>query len=74
MAEIKWDRETCLRCSMVISDRRFAAQVRGGPQDMVFKFDDIGCFVFWIATEGTGLAQRCRRPHVGRRRRQQGRG
>ena len=43
MAEIKWDRETCPRCSMVISDRRFAAQLRGGPKDMVVKFDDIGC-------------------------------
>ena len=48
MAEIKWDRETCPRCSMVISDRRFAAQLRGGPKDMVVKFDDIGCFTFWI--------------------------
>jgi copper chaperone NosL len=25
MVEIKWDRDTCPRCSMVISDRRFAA-------------------------------------------------
>ena len=48
MAEIKWDRETCPRCSMVISDRRFAAQLRGGPKDMVVKFDDIGCFTFRI--------------------------
>ena len=37
MAEIKWDREVCPRCSMVISDRRFAAQLRGGPKDMVVK-------------------------------------
>ena len=42
MAEIKWDRDTCTRCRMAISDRRFAAQVRGGPKDQVFKFDDIG--------------------------------
>ena len=48
MAEIKWDRETCPRCSMAISDRRFAAQLRGGPKDMVVKFDDIGCAVFWM--------------------------
>ena len=33
MAEVKWDRDTCVRCSMVLSDRRFAAQVRGGPKD-----------------------------------------
>jgi len=48
MAEIKWDRDTCARCSMVISDRRFAAQLRGGPDKAVFKFDDIGCMVFWL--------------------------
>ena len=29
MAEIKWDRDTCARCNMVISDPRFAAELRG---------------------------------------------
>ena len=53
MAEIKWDRDTCARCSMAISDRRFAAQLRGGPDKTVFKFDDIGCLVFWMQ-EKTG--------------------
>ncbi len=48
MVEIKWDRDTCTRCKMVISDRRFAAQLRGGPQDAAYKFDDIGCLLFWI--------------------------
>lgn len=48
MAEIKWDRDTCVRCSMVISDRRFAAEMRGGEKDTVFKFDDIGCAAFWM--------------------------
>lgn len=48
MAEIKWDRDTCVRCNMVISDRRFAAELRGGEKDTVFKFDDIGCLVFWL--------------------------
>jgi copper chaperone NosL len=48
MAEIKWDRDTCVRCSMVISDRRFAAEMRGGEKNIVFKFDDIGCAVFWM--------------------------
>ena len=47
MAEIVWDRDTCARCSMVISDRRFAAELRGGPRDTVYKFDDIGCAVTW---------------------------
>ena len=48
MAEIKWDRDTCNRCSMVISDRRFACEVRGGPDNVVFKFDDPGCMAFWL--------------------------
>ncbi len=54
MAEIKWDRDTCVRCRMAISDRRFAAQVRGGPKDQVFKFDDIGCVVFWLRDQAWG--------------------
>ncbi|PKO48672.1 MAG: hypothetical protein CVU31_04185 [Betaproteobacteria bacterium HGW-Betaproteobacteria-4] len=48
MAEIKWDRDTCVRCSMVISDRRFGAEIRGGPDNTVFKFDDPGCLAFWL--------------------------
>lgn len=48
MAEVKWDRDTCTRCSMVISDRRFAAEMSGGEKSAVFKFDDIGCAVFWM--------------------------
>lgn len=54
MAEIKWDRDTCTRCRMAISDRRFAAEVRGGPKDQVFKFDDIGCLVFWLKEQSWG--------------------
>ena len=48
MAEIKWDRDTCARCNMVISDPRFAAELRGGEKNTAFKFDDIGCLVFWL--------------------------
>jgi copper chaperone NosL len=48
MQPIKWDRDTCARCNMVISDPRFAAELRGGEKDVVFKFDDIGCLVFWL--------------------------
>lgn len=45
--EIKWDRETDPRCSMVISDKRFAAQIRD-PNRKAWKFDDIGCAMFWL--------------------------
>ncbi|MBU1690803.1 MAG: nitrous oxide reductase accessory protein NosL [Gammaproteobacteria bacterium] len=46
--ELKWDRDTCKRCSMAVSDRHYAVQVRGGPKHQVFKFDDIGCAVYWL--------------------------
>lgn len=46
--EIKWDRDADPRCGMVISDKRFAVQIRD-PQGKVWKFDDIGCAMFWLA-------------------------
>ena len=49
--EIKWDRDTCTRCSMALSDRQYAAQVRGGPKKKAFKFDDIGCAVHWLKNQ-----------------------
>ncbi len=55
--EIRWDRHTCARCSMVISERQHAAQVRGGPADgprRLFLFDDIGCAVVWLEAQSWG--------------------
>jgi copper chaperone NosL len=50
--EVKWDRDTCTRCSMVLSDRNHSAQVRAAPEagkrSKVYKFDDIGCALLWI--------------------------
>ena len=48
MKPIAWDRDACVRCNMRIADHRFAAQLRGGPKDTTFKFDDVGCLVFWL--------------------------
>ncbi|MDX9995210.1 MAG: hypothetical protein RBS28_07780 [Rhodocyclaceae bacterium] len=48
MQPIKWDRDTCIICNMAISDRRFAGQMRGGPKNTVFKFDDPGCIALCI--------------------------
>ena len=48
MVELKWDRDTCVVCNMVISDRRFAGEMRGGPNNTVFKFDDPGCMALWL--------------------------
>jgi copper chaperone NosL len=46
--EIKFDRDTCKHCSMAISDRHFAVEVRGGPKNELFKFDDYGCAMTWL--------------------------
>lgn len=53
MQPIKWDRDTCVTCNMVISDRRFAGEMRGGPKKTVFKFDDPGCIAVWLDKRGT---------------------
>jgi copper chaperone NosL len=52
--EVKWDRDTCKRCSMAISDRHYAVEVRGGPKKLVFKFDDMGCAVYWLKDQPWG--------------------
>lgn len=49
--KIRFDRETCERCLMAISDPNFAAEVRGGPEGKkteLYKFDDLGCAVIWL--------------------------
>jgi len=48
---VKWDRDACERCRMVISDRHFAAQVRyfpAGKRSRLAAFDDIGCASLWL--------------------------
>ena len=50
--EVKWDRDVCTRCNMVLSDRQHSAQVRytpaNGGRGQVKKFDDLGCAVLWL--------------------------
>jgi hypothetical protein len=53
-AEVKWDRDACERCRMVLSDRHYSAQVRVFPEGKrakVYFFDDIGCAVLWLEGE-----------------------
>lgn len=48
---VKWDRDACERCRMVLSDRGHSAQVRYFPENKrsrVMVFDDIGCAVLWL--------------------------
>lgn len=53
-ANVKWDRDVCERCQMMLSDRDFSAQVRifpEGKRSRVYKFDDLGCAVLWLDTK-----------------------
>ncbi len=49
--DIRWGRETCAICGMIISDSRFAAEIRGGPDRTLLKFDDIGDAVHWLSIQ-----------------------
>ena len=49
--EVKWDRDQCERCRMVLSDPYHAAQVRqpgANGRSTVYRFDDFGCAVIWL--------------------------
>lgn len=49
--EVRWDRQACERCRMVLSDRNHSAQIRypteTGNTKVAF-FDDIGCALIWL--------------------------
>jgi nitrous oxide reductase accessory protein NosL len=42
-----WGKEPCAYCRMLVSDRRYAAQVVSDGDRRYF--DDIGCMVSWLA-------------------------
>ncbi len=50
--DVKWDRDACERCRMVLSDRHSSAQIRYQPPDRkrskLVVFDDFGCAVLWL--------------------------
>lgn len=46
--DIKWDRDICERCKMIISVRNYAAQVINPQNGKHYYFDDIGCTVLWF--------------------------
>lgn len=45
---IRWGRETCEICGMIISDPRYGTEIRGGADRKLYKFDDIGDAVHWL--------------------------
>jgi hypothetical protein len=54
-AKVAWGRTACEHCQMVISDRRFAAQIRLGAR--VHRFDDPGCAIDWLDRQPGGAAE-----------------
>jgi len=52
---IHYDREVCEMCNMIISDPRFAAEIRA-PDGSLHKFDDIGDAVHWLIRQDWGKA------------------
>lgn len=49
--KVRWDKVSCARCIMAVSDHNYSAQVRGGPagkRTKLYFFDDIGCAVLWL--------------------------
>lgn len=53
--EVKYGRDACEMCGMIISDPHYATEVRGGPDNKVKKFDDIGDAMNWLEKGGWGL-------------------
>lgn len=46
--EIIYGRDSGTFCKMIISDPRFAAEIREGKGKKVYKFDDIGDAIHWL--------------------------
>lgn len=46
--KVHWDRDMCERCKMVLSDRKFSAQVIHPQNAKKYPFDDIGCVILWF--------------------------
>lgn len=49
-----WGKTACAHCAMLVSDKRYAAQLtRGGER---FFFDDVGCLVSWLDERGNAAS------------------
>lgn len=46
--EVKFDREVCERCKMIISVRNYAAQTIDPHTGKRYYWDDIGCAILWF--------------------------
>ncbi|MBF0166980.1 MAG: hypothetical protein HQL45_05055 [Alphaproteobacteria bacterium] len=53
-AEVRWGKENCTYCGMIIDNPRFATQIRGGEPRKLWKFDDPGCGALWLDKQSWG--------------------
>ena len=49
--EVHWDRDMCIRCKMVVSERMYAAQTTDPNTGKTYYFDDIGCTILWFVED-----------------------
>ncbi len=49
--DVHWDRDMCVRCKMVVSERQYAAQTTDPTTGRTYYFDDIGCVVLWFVED-----------------------
>lgn len=49
-SEIYYGEDVCIRCKMIISDKKFASQYRNKSGE-IYKFDDTGCMFEYIMDE-----------------------
>ena len=52
--EIRYGREVGEFCKMIISDPRYATEIRRAKGEKVYKFDDIGDAIHWLKLEKWG--------------------
>ncbi len=53
--EIKYGRDVCEMCGMIISTPNYAAEIRLAKDNSVHKFDDVGDALNWLDMQGPGL-------------------
>ncbi|MBN2895612.1 MAG: hypothetical protein JXK05_06955 [Campylobacterales bacterium] len=58
--EVHWDRDMCVRCAMVVSDKPYAAQVLDPSSGKHYMYDDIGCAVLWLIEEKIPWAEQAK--------------
>jgi len=50
-SKVHWDRDMCVRCVMIVSDRKNTVQVKDPKTGKKYMFDDIGCTILWFKEE-----------------------